>query len=283
MWFHLNVLHGCWKKWNKKGVETIVGDFYFGYPRQAFEETVNPDFNAFLKPYFGLEPADFARKLQRILPCIRRKTIRMKKAKLRKRDLTQPGSFWNHVNVMGVDEEWPENQGEPLFPILQINCADVPLADNPLAEFSLVTLFAAAADVLGTLGEDIVVRAYRRHEPLVQIKPPCDSLDAPSKLSLSDDLISYPDENDLPPGLKVFLEDSGDPEQVLTQEDSEKLNSRLGGWPGWLQSGRLSGFGRFAFQVDSLDVENWDCGDCTSHYFFLNGSEGAFSWCQEMC
>lgn len=96
-------------------------------------------------------------------------------------------------------------------------------------------------------------------------------------------MISYPDENDLPPGLKVFLEDSGDPEQVLTQEDSEKPNSRLGGWPGWLQSGRLSSFGKFAFQVDSLDVEDWDCGDCTIHYFFLNGSEGAFSWCQEMC
>ena len=207
----------------------------------------------------------------------------MKKAKLRKRDLTQPGSFWNHVNVMGVDEVWPKNQGEPLLPILQINCADVPLADNPLSDFSLVTLFAAAGDVLGALGEDIVVRAYGRDEPLVPIEPPCDSLSTPSRLSLSGDLISYPDENDLPPGLKMFLEDSGDPEQVLTQEDSEKLNSRLGGWPGWLQSGRLSEFSKFAFQVDSLDVDNWDCGDCTIHYFFLNGPKGAFSWCQEMC
>jgi hypothetical protein len=94
-------------------------------------------------------------------------------------------------------------------------------------------------------------------------------------------MTSYPDENDLPPGLKVFLEESGDSEQVLGQD--EKLNSRLGGWPGWVQSGRLSGFGKFALQIDSLDVENWDCGDCTIHYFFLNGPEGAFSWCQEMC
>jgi hypothetical protein len=282
MWFHLDVLHGCWKKWDKKGIEKIVGDFYFGYPRQAFEQTVNPDFNALLKPLYGLEPADFVRRLQRILPRIRRKTIRMKKVKQRKRELSQHGSFWNHVNVLGIKEDWPQHNGQPLFPILQINCASVTLKNNPLADFLFVTLFAAAGYALGNLGEDIVVRAYRQEDRIVQVEPPCDPLEAPSQLLLADELISYPDENDLPPGLKVFLEDSGDSEQVLTQEDSEKLNSRLGGWPGWLQNGRLSDFGKFAFQVDSLDVENWDCGDCTIHYFFLNGSEGGFSWCQEM-
>ena len=79
----------------------------------------------------------------------------------------------------------------------------------------------------------------------------------------------------------MFLEDSGQNESVMHQD--EKLYSRLGGWPGWLQSGRLSGWEEFAFQVDSLDVENWDCGDCTIHYFFLNGAADGFSWCQEMC
>ena len=50
-------------------------------------------------------------------------------------------------------------------------------------------------------------------------------------------MISYPDVNDFPPGLKVFLEESGDNEHVIMPD--EKLNSRLGGWPGWVQSGRL--------------------------------------------
>jgi hypothetical protein len=282
-WYHLDELHGLWKRWDEAGREKVVGDFHFGYPRQAFHRTRNTDFNRLLKPHYGLEPADFAGRISKLLPTMRRTTTRMKKITQRSLDLRQRGSFWNHVNVLGVGEEWPCFRGDPLFPMLQINCADVTLKDNPLAEFSFVTLFAAAGGVLGNLGEDIAVRGYHRDEPLLQIEPPCDPLDTPNKLSMSDDLISYPDENDLPPGLKVFLEDSGDPEQVLTQEDSEKLNSRLGGWPGWLQSGRLSGFGTFAFQVDSLDVENWDCGDCTIHYFFLNGSERTFSWCQEMC
>lgn len=93
-------------------------------------------------------------------------------------------------------------------------------------------------------------------------------------------IVSYPDENDLPPGMREFLKRSGDFGQILDQE--EKLTSRLGGWPGWVQVGRLSGFGRFAFQVDSLDLEDWDCGDCTIHYFFREDA-GGFSWCQEMC
>ena len=155
----------------------------------------------------------------------------MKKAKGRKRDFSTTGSFWNHVNLLGADEEWPEHKGQPLFPILQINCADVTRTDNPLVEFSFVMLFSAAGYVLDGLGKDIVVRAYRRKDSIVPVEPPCEPLDAPSKLLLADDLISYPAKNDLPPGLKVFLEDSGDPEQVLTQEDSDQWNSRLGGWP----------------------------------------------------
>ena len=281
-WYHLNELHGRWRRWDEAGQEEIVGDFHFGYPRQAFDRTVNTDFNTVIKPHYGLEPADFAGKMDSLLQKIRRKSIRMKKLMPKPLDLSHPGSFWNHVNLFGKGEEWPHFRGAPLYPILQINCADVTLTDNPLAEFSFVTLFAASGGVLSNLGEDIVIRAFGRDEELVHVEPPCDPLEAPSRLTLAETITSFPDENDLPPGLKVFLEESGDSEQVLNQD--EKLNSRLGGWPGWLQSGRLSSFGKFAFQVDSLDVENWDCGDCTIHYFFVNGNGISwFSWRQEMC
>jgi hypothetical protein len=280
-WYHLDELHGRWRQWDEAGREKVVGDFYFGYLRQDFDRTLNVDFNTFLKPHYGLEPTEVVGRLDTLIGAMKRKTLRMKKHTQKSLDFAQRGSYWNHVNLLGVGEEWPCFRGDPLFPILQINCADVTLKDNPLAEFSFVTLFAAAGGILGGLGEDIVVRAYGRDEALVQVEPPCDPLEAPSSLSLAEVLLSFPDENDLPPGLKVFLEESGDSEQVLGQE--EKLNSRLGGWPGWVQSGRLSGFGKFAFQVDSLDVENWDCGDCTIHYFFLNGTPGGFSWVQEMC
>jgi hypothetical protein len=69
----------------------------------------------------------------------------MKKLKAPNLDLSQHGSLWNHVNVLGVGEEWPRHRGQTLFPILQINCADVTLKDNPLHEFSFVTLSPSAS------------------------------------------------------------------------------------------------------------------------------------------
>lgn len=279
-WFHLDELHRRWRRWDEAGAEEVVGDFILGYTRQAFEATVNPDFNALIKPHYGTEPEDFTERAGDLLPALRRSSIRMKKLGAPALDRSHHGSFWSYVNVLGTGEEWPRHRGRPLRPILQINCGDVTLSDNPLAGLSFVTLFAAAGGVLSELGEDIVVRAYRPGDEIMLVEPPCEPLETPRALSQADLMISYPDENDLPPGLRVFLERSGDAEHVLSQ--GEKLNSRLGGWPGWLQGGRLSGFGRFAFQVDSLDVEGWDCGDCTIHYFFREDA-GGFSWCQEMC
>ncbi len=280
-WYHLGALHGVWKRWDETGKVEVVGDFLGGFSREALEKSVNPDFNQSLKPHFGLEPTDCIKQIKTLLAGAVRQTARMKKVKRSSLDLSQPGSFWNHVNVAGVNEEWPCLNGEPLAPILQINCADVSLTDNPLSNFSFVTLFAIGSDVLQELGHDVVVRAYRRHDEIVRRQPPCDPIDVPSILAFSEGTACYPDENDLPPGLRVCLEDFEDEENILSPV--EKLNSRIGGWPGWLQSCTISSFGRFAFQVDSLDVEGWECGDCTIHYFFLKHDGTGFSWCQEMC
>src|SRR5262249_1710781 len=243
------------------------------------ESTINQDFNEFIKPYYTLEPEQCQQRLDKILSDIRRQTLRMCKAKRKAVDLAQRASYWNHVNVLGAGEKWPAHKGASLFPILQIDCASIPLRDNPLDNFSYVTLFAAN-NVVSAIGEDIVVRAYAKNERISQAKPPCAPLNKPAHLEFSQPLTSYPDKNDLPPGLLAHLEDSGDKHGVLDLEG--KPLSHLGGWPRWLQFGRLSGFGRFAFQVDSLDIENWACGDCTIHYFFLNGPSGPFAWCQEM-
>jgi hypothetical protein len=281
MWFHLGELHGLWRKWDKRGVEEVVGDFFLGYPRKAFDATVNSEFNALIKPSYGLEPTDFATKLDSFLPSLRRRSLRMKKVTRGRLDRSNRGSFWNHVNVLGIGEKWPRHQEQPLFPILQINCDDIALSDNPLSEFSFITLFSVAGNAPRELGEDIVLRVYRRDEKLVQADLPCEPLDLPCALSLSDDVVSYPDENDLPPGMIAYIKESSDRENILDQD--EKLLSRLGGWPGWIQSGRLSAFGKFAFQVDSLDIENWSCGDCAIHYFFRNADASGFSWVQEKC
>ena len=280
-WYHLGELHGVWRTWDATGNEKAVGDFFFGYPREWFEQTVNSDFNKSIKPYYSIEPQDCGTDIQGILAGMARTTVRMHKGTRSVIDLSQPGSFWSHVNILGRNEEWPHYAGSPLFPILQIKCEEIPLADHPLKQFSFVTAFAVGGDTLNELGKDIVVRAYGPEDDVLLLTDtPCEPLEAPSQIQFSEEMQSFPDENDLPPGLRAFIEDTGDKDGVLAQE--MKLLSRIGGWPGWLQSGRVSPFGRFAFQVDSLDVEGWNCGDCAIHYFFLDDGRG-FVWCQEMC
>ncbi len=278
-WYVLDELHGPWKKWDGAGHEIIVGEFYFGYPKQAFQTTVNPDFNELIKPYYGLRLDNILGGINQWIASVRRRSARLKKGSALP-DLAKHGSFWNHVSLLGVGEDWPHFRGSPLYPILQINCAELGGVDTPLSDFAFVTLFAGAGDVLSSLGDDIVIRTYGQKHKLATTYPPCKPLGPPRILTLCDIIDSFPDENDLPPGVRAFLKQSGDKGNVLNQ--NENLNSRIGGWPGWLQSGRTSSFGKFAFQLDSLDVENWDCGDCTIHYFFLE-AEGRFTWTQEMC
>ncbi len=278
--FHLGALHGPWRRWNDGGEEQIVGLFMFGYREDALDEAVNPEFARMLRPHLDLEPEQIADRLAEILAEVRRESFVMMKVELDRCELSRRGSFWSYVNVLGAGEEWPHHRGAPLAPILQIDCSDAALRGHSLGELSYVTVFAASGDVLRALGEDIVVRAYAAGAPVVQVEPPHALLDAPARLAPLR-VVSYPDRNDLPPGLVVFLERTGLGEEILEQPTA--LRSRLGGWPGWLQSTRIADFDTFAFQVDSLDVAGWSCGDSTMHYFFRSGETGELSWHQDSC
>ncbi|MCC9608764.1 hypothetical protein LOC68_08635 [Blastopirellula sp. JC732] len=279
-WYHLDQLHGTWRKWDEVGNEKIVGVFYWGYPRSAFDTTRNPEFNAAIKPYIEIETEEVSSRIDEVLAEMRRPTLRLNKKPVSPSiDRAEIGSYWNHVGFLGEAEQWPSFQGTPLHPILQIDCNEIPFADSPLKQFALITLFAVD-DVPQKLGEGIVLRAYRPGETLVSVQPPCSPLDEPAALTFAPSDAVYPDENDLPPAITAYLVDHD--RDMLLHHD-EKLLSRLGGWPGWLQNGCVAWLDSFVLQVDSLDVENWNCGDATIHYFFLNPSGEEFSWIQQMC
>lgn len=278
--YHLGELHGPWRKWDENRREELVGQFYLGYPLTDFEVTCNPEFNSSIKPSFGLEPSEVAGQIDQLLSKMARPTLRMQKETLEIGfEPSQMGSYWSHVNRLGENEQWPAFDGQPLFPILQLNCDEITIADSPLKQFSLVTLFAVD-DIAQKFGEDIVLRAYRSSEKLVPVIPPRQPLDEPSRLTFVECDSIYPDKNDLPPGVIAYLSDQD--QESIFQHD-EKLLSRIGGWPGWLQNSRMAWLDSFVMQVDSLDVEYWNCGDCTVHYFFLDPAGEEFTWGQEMC
>lgn len=281
-WYHLNELHGIWKKWDKDGVETIIGEFFYGYPKEQFDKINNKEFLDCIKPYFLYDEISAEDQINNFLTSVVKPSLTILQSKQLNIDLRKPQSFWAHVNVLGEGESWPYYQGNPLSPILQFCCADIPIDCYLKDKFSYITLFAVPDNVCLELGSDIVIRTYKKQESIKIIDPPLvEKVMEPALVEFSESINWYPDEDDFPPTILSYIEDNYKTHFCLEQD--KKLNSRFGGWPGWLQSGRLADKDSFAFQIDSLDFECWDCGDCTIHYFFMDEKDGSFSWEQEMC
>jgi hypothetical protein len=279
-WYRCGELHGVWKRWDSAGALVDESEFYCGIDKNAFDTSLNSEFERSIRPILEIEPADCGGRIQEILSGFQRKTATLAELPTKKCDLQIQGSFFNYVNVLGTNESWPVYEGEPLYPILQLRCQDIAMEDNPLAEYSYITVFAAN-DCVFNLGEDIVLRMYRRDDPLVSVqRPPCKPLAKPRSIVINSPLASFPCRNDLPPGLKVWMEDDERRWELIKCDG--KLNTRIGGWPGWIQSGQIYYLGQFLFQLDSLDVNGWECGGSTVHYFFLN-DDGSITYLNEMC
>jgi hypothetical protein len=83
-----------------------------------------------------------------------------------------------------------------------------------------------------------------------------------------------PTRNDLPPGLLAFLEDERPDSPILKQRLAG--HTKLGGWPAWIQSREMLGCDDLALQIDTLDFEDWPCGDSTILYCFRDPATGAW-------
>jgi hypothetical protein len=277
--YHLNELHGPWRRWDERGCEKLIGEFSFG--REKRHGRVTSGLWARLFPYWEWEPEQFRGHTAEIEQALARPTCRFCPDETRPFADVFGASYFGYVNVLGVDEEWPEIEGVPFSPILQLDCTQLPFRSDELADVRLVTIFARPDEVSSDFGTDFVLRSYTSADQLVPPLGMCgQSPGRPRFITFLPPEQSYPDPNDLPPGLKVHLEDE-EPESPLWTGADWSLRSRVGGWPGWVQFSRVEGMGNFAFQLDSIDVDGWSCGDCTVHYFFrdVNG----WAWHQEMC
>jgi hypothetical protein len=89
---------------------------------------------------------------------------------------------------------------------------------------------------------------------------------------------SYPYANDLPPGLRVLLEDEM-PDSPILKGNEDRFSSRFGGWPDWLQESGVYSYCEFVLQVDRLDVPTLRGGSSAVHYFFFDGKD--WVWASE--
>ncbi|MBI1373075.1 MAG: hypothetical protein GC159_10120 [Phycisphaera sp.] len=270
--FRRDVLHGPWRTF-ERGKETLHGNFKYGYPVQRLENPLNPEFKSILRPWYNIEDAsdvnmDEARA-KLALPSI---------AIERGRTLTDAesrranGSLIGTVTVLGRSEPWPVFQDKPLSPIMQLACAEMPIIQPWFDGFDYVTVFAAN-DIVADIGQDIVVRRYKPGEYVpISAAPRHEELGPVSAAQLNV-VTSMPDSNDLPPWYRQM-------DRPFDYE--QKLSTRVGGWPGWIQFASIISLPRFLFQVDSNLFDYWECGDGTIHYIFEGDSE-SLVYFNEMC
>lgn len=278
-WYHLGVLHGPWRKWDANGVEELVGDFLFGDSKESHGKWPPKPHSHWelLFPYWMWEPDQFRSQLGAIERVLALPTRRLVRDKSRRLSDEFGASYFGYVNLLGVNEEWPAYQNAPMIPLLQVDLRTLDSLPYFLNGVAFLTMFSRPEPMVAKT--DLVIRTYRVDQPLVHARPPAAAVvEKPNFIRIEQPDSSYPDANDLPPGLRALLENEL-PSSPILARSQHKFSTRIGGWPGWLQWSRVDGYGEFVLQVDSLEIPMLRGGDSAVHHFFHDGA--AWTWGSE--
>ena len=278
-WYHLGVLHGLWREWDASGVETVIGDFLFGTEKKFYEKWPPEPHSNWERvfPYWMWEPTQFRSHIRAVERALALPTRCLSRDTSRSFCDEFGASYFRYVNVMGINEDWPSYDGVPLIPLLQLDCREIKPVPHALNEIAYLTMFARSDPTVES--RDLVIRTYGTREPLCAANPPPGTrVEQPQFMQIGPVEPSYPDVNDLPPGLRAMLEDEM-PGSPILKANAHKFSTRLGGWPAWLQESGVYSYGEFVLQIDRLDVPDLRGGDSAVHYFFLDGSK--WTWASE--
>lgn len=176
----------------------------------------------------------------------------------------------------------PEWEGRPLFPVLQINVAELPAVPPALQGTALLALFMELDELPYDQphGEGWVIREYASVDGLVPLQR-APGADGPRALPIrwvegQPEGPSWDDAWEM-----VDLTPVND-DPVASDEYDERFGSsertKVGGYPAVIQSGM--GVADFVFQVGSEEETDWSWSDAGIAYFFKS-PEGVWRWeCQ---
>lgn len=194
-----------------------------------------------------------------------------------------PLSSWFGAAVAAPGEEMPLWHGRPMFPLLQIRVADLPVVPAVLADLALLTLFHCQGDhPFGRPhGEGWLIREYASTDGLRPL-PRTTFPGAPRVFP-----IAWDEVRDDAPGWETAWEildmASINADEAASHgffNDFQRYGgTKVGGYPTEIQHGNdLDGF---VFQVGSEVKAGWQWGDAGIAYF-CKDQDGNWSWSCQM-
>jgi MORN repeat variant len=262
-----DALHGHWRIWDDFGVLTQDSEFRFGQHLSFAQINHEPtgDLNRLLQPYLELTAKTAASAYTRALASLSQScfeavpTASMDSVK----SLTSQLGIVTHLPAQ---KSWPTCSGVPMVPLLQVCASELPTDLKVLQGIAFLAVFGPAHHP-NTDESDLIFVATKSLDELVPILPPEGCLRRnPKSISWELNEKEYPHRNDLSPGLRAYAEDH-EPDSELFSKGA-KLTTKVGGWPGWIQSSSIAGHGDLILQIDSCDFDDWDAGDSTIFYCF---------------
>jgi hypothetical protein len=169
-----------------------------------------------------------------------------------------------------------------MFPLLQVNCSELPYVPDELKDTALFVVWLDQEEIPLDTSQGVgwEIREYASLDglrPLPDILKPSHLKTFPIRWTLSEaDGPGWEDAwglVDLAP-----VNESEEGSHAFFERYASHPGTKVGGFPAEIQGG-LGGDGTFVFQIGSEEKANWMWGDCGIGYF-LKGPKGywEFQW-----
>ncbi len=201
-------------------------------------------------------------------------------------------SWFGRVRMMAFGQKWPTFAGEPMLPLCQINCDELPFRPPAFTDITFITAFVAPDALpyrMAPSGEGWELRTYKIGQPL---------------LPLDESVLPIPSIKPFPIQWQFIREDFPsweeaievlrlDQDQLALYEEHTDLFqthycSKIGGWPSLLQGELFAGYSKqpnYVFQIDSESKAHWGWGDTGIGYFGYQTLTDSQHWvldCQQL-
>lgn len=194
-------------------------------------------------------------------------------------------SSWFGGGFVGkAGEAWPEFDGEPAVPLLQVRCDELPVIPDQLKNVALLNVFFTAKtpppDHQAANGDRWLIRTYDSLVDLESLKPPGGSSSVhamPVRWKLSKQDAPGWDDACAAGTLSEFVK-LPDAVDLFFGRYASNLFTKVDGWPSYIQSA-TGDADAFVLQIASEEKPRWILGNAGNIYIFRkDGGDWEMRW-----